>query len=404
LQFAAHAAEFSEVDCRKRLTMNEEAAAPIKFLIVGDLEDDIIELKELLARPGLELLTASSGREALHLLHTHDIALALILIGIGVHMPEMGGFELAKGMRGAERSRRVPTIFVSAEAPDQHRIFQGYDAGAVDFLYKPFDRTILHQKTTMFFELGQEKQRLDRQLGQLSEDKERLTAELKETLRLNETFVAAITHDLGNPLSAILMSADAILQRTDDPVARRAAERVRSSGKRMSGLMDALYDLARARLGGGIPIAKSDVDLLPRARKVVGERLAVRSDRPIHFEADGDFAVHCDVDRFEQLLSNLLSNALRHGRPEGVISVRLDGRAADHIELSVRSAGHIDPHVLPYIFDAFRAAPHQRGPSQGLGLGLFIVQQIVKGHGGSVVVESQLEVGTTFRVILPRAG
>src|ERR1700743_3026277 len=112
---------------------------PIKFLVVDDTEENLIALDALLARDGLELLKARSGSEALELLLAHDVALALL----DVQMPDMDGFELAELMRGSERTRHVPLIFVTAGARDQHRIFKGYETGAVDFLYKPIDAHIL---------------------------------------------------------------------------------------------------------------------------------------------------------------------------------------------------------------------------------------------------------------------
>src|SRR6185312_10736222 len=104
---------------------------PIKYLLVDDLEENLIALEALLRRDGVEILKASSGREALELLLAHDVALALL----DVQMPEMDGFELAELMRGAERTRHVPIIFVTAATHEPQRVFQAYDAGAVDFLF-----------------------------------------------------------------------------------------------------------------------------------------------------------------------------------------------------------------------------------------------------------------------------
>ena len=111
--------------------------SPVKFLLVDDLEENLIALEALLRREDLVLLKAHSGREALELLLAHDVALALV----DVHMPEMDGFELAELMRGVERTRHVPIIFVTAAMRESHRVFQGYDAGAVDFLFKPIEST-----------------------------------------------------------------------------------------------------------------------------------------------------------------------------------------------------------------------------------------------------------------------
>src|SRR5580693_928978 len=165
--------------------------SPVKCLLVDDLEENLLALAALLQRPGLEILTAHSGPEALELLLVHDVALAFL----DVQMPEMDGFELAELMRGSERTRQVPIIFVTAGVRDQYRLFKGYETGAVDFLYKPVEPHILNSKADVFFQLYRQKQQLARQLE-----------ELTETLRLNELFTAVLGHDLRNPLSAILNS------------------------------------------------------------------------------------------------------------------------------------------------------------------------------------------------------
>src|ERR1700754_1880365 len=108
---------------------------PVKFLVVDDKEENLIALEALLRRDGLEILKARSGDEALELLLVHDVALALL----DVQMPEMDGFELAEFMRGSDRTRRVPIIFVTAGPHDQQRVFKGYESGAVDFLFKPIE-------------------------------------------------------------------------------------------------------------------------------------------------------------------------------------------------------------------------------------------------------------------------
>jgi two-component system sensor histidine kinase/response regulator len=221
--------------------MNPSALDPVKFLLVDDREENLVALAALLERDGLEILTASSGDAALELLLVHDVALALV----DVQMPEMDGFALAELMRGAERTKHVPIIFVTANSLENNRVFRGYDAGAVDFLIKPVDPRILRHKTETFFQLFKQRQ------------------ELEATLRLNETFVAAIGHDLRTPLHAIMMAGDLILAETKEPSTRAVASRLRSSSKRMVSMIDDLFDLARARLGNGIPIERLDVDLLP---------------------------------------------------------------------------------------------------------------------------------------------
>src|ERR1700759_3473248 len=143
---------------------------PVHFLLVDDLEENLLSLEALLRRDGLTLLKARSGDEALELLLRHDVALALI----DVQMPGLDGFELAELMRGNERPRRVPIIFVTAGSADRQRRFRGYEAGAVDFIYKPIEPDILRSKTEVFFELYRQRQQIATQRDELSAHTEAL--------------------------------------------------------------------------------------------------------------------------------------------------------------------------------------------------------------------------------------
>ena len=359
----------------------------VKCLLVDDLPENLLALSTLLRGEDVELLEARSGVEALELLLVHDVALAFL----DVQMPEMDGFELAELMRGSERTRDVPIIFVTAGARDQHRLFKGYDSGAVDFLYKPIDPHIITNKAAVFCQLYRQKQQLAEELH-----------ERTETLRLNEMFTAVLSHDLRNPLNAILMAAQLLERRSDDEATRKTGARMFASAKRMSRMIEDMLDLARARLAGGIPLKREMVDLGPLVHRVVQEHQTAYADRRIDVLQEGDVAGHWDADRLSQVASNLISNALRYGDAGSPVRVRLEGTSADVVLLSVANAGSIAPEILPNIFDPFRRGEHQPGRGEGLGLGLFIVQQIVLAHQGSVDVESGPGVETVFRVRIPR--
>jgi signal transduction histidine kinase len=352
---------------------------PVKFLIVDDLEENLLVLESLLRRDGLQILKAGSGREALELLLDHDIALALI----DVQMPEMDGFELAELMRGVERTRHVPIIFVTAGVREQKRVFRGYDAGAVDFLFKPIDPQILRHKTETFFQLHREQQAL------------------AATLRLNEELMAVVGHDLRNPLNVILMTAEVLSKRATDADMLKSVQRLRSSGLRMVKIIDELFDLTRARLGGGIPIERAPADALAIARTAVAEFEATDPDRLIELVHEGATAGEWDASRIQQILSNLIGNAIRHGIPSEPVVVTVRGTEMD-VAISIHNEGHIPASLVPTLFEPFQSGSVPRARTQGLGLGLYIVQQIALSHGGSVEVESDEQHGTTFTVTLPR--
>jgi two-component sensor histidine kinase len=160
----------------------------VAFLLVDDLEENLLSLEALLRRDNLVLLTARSGDEALELLLQNDVALALI----DVHMPGLSGFELAELMRGNERTRRIPIIFVTAGSADTQHRFRGYEAGAVDFIQKPIETDVLRSKADVFFELYRQRQQIAAQRDEL----ERQAVALREAARRKDEFLLTLTHDI----------------------------------------------------------------------------------------------------------------------------------------------------------------------------------------------------------------
>jgi signal transduction histidine kinase len=358
---------------------------PIKFLLVDDTDENLVALDALLRHDGLELLKARSGPEALELLLAHEVALAIL----DVQMPDMNGFELAELMRGAERTRHVPIIFLTAGARDPHRVFKGYEAGAVDFLFKPIDAHILKSKAEVFLELHRHK------------------TELARSLRMNEMFVGILGHDLRSPLSSVMTGAQLLERQISDPGQLKTLRRMLSSAGRMRDMIDQLLDLTRARLAGGAGMVaeRQPVDVAELVGRVADELRPTAADRRLTVTASGDTRTTGDPTRLLQVFSNLLSNAIHHGAPGTPVSVTVDGGnepGAGDVRVVVRNEGAIPPDLLPRIFDPFRGA-RATTRSRGLGLGLFITQQAVEAHGGRITVESDPSSGTAFTVTLPRA-
>jgi signal transduction histidine kinase len=359
----------------------------VKCLLVDDLPENLLALSELLRQDDVEVLQARSGTEALEILLVHDIALAFL----DVQMPDMDGFELAELMRGSARTRHIPIIFVTAGARDQHRLFKGYESGAVDFLYKPIEPQILRNKATVFFQLDRQRRQLDQQLH-----------ERTETLRLNELFTALLAHDLRNPLNAIVTSAYLVQRIVTEPVAKDATARIVSSGQRMSRLIEDMLDLARARVGGGIAVKLQQGEFDALIGPVVREHQAASPDRCIEVIRHGVLSGQWDADRIAQVASNLIGNAIKHGDPHSPVKVRLDGTHRDSVIFSVENEGVIPAERHAGLFDPFKDGQQRAGRNEGLGLGLYIVQQIVTAHAGSIDVRSEQEQRTIFRVELPR--
>ncbi|MBK8239828.1 MAG: hybrid sensor histidine kinase/response regulator [Deltaproteobacteria bacterium] len=361
--------------------------APIKFLLVDDVPSNLEAMAALLQRDGLELHTATSAREALELMLVHDYALALL----DVQMPEIGGFELAELMRATARTRTIPIIFVTGAASDPIREFRGYDAGAVAFLVKPVAPNILRNKANTFFELARQRQQL-----------QLLADELQQTLQFHETFVAAVTHDLRAPLHTISMGTEVLSEFVQDANAAKAIAMVRASTTRMASMLEALTDLARARLSGGMPVQRGAVDAHEIARAIVDEAATSHPNHTVVMESRGDGHAQWDRGLVSRLLANLVRNALRHGASEAPITVTIDAEAPDTIDIRVHNRGQIPPGRRARLFQPF--ARERNAGGEGLGLGLYIVQQIALAHGGTVSAHSEAAEGTTLHARLPRRG
>jgi sigma-B regulation protein RsbU (phosphoserine phosphatase) len=230
------------------------------------------------------------------------------------------------------------------------------------------------------------------------------TTRLTETGEFREQLIGIVGHDLRNPLTTITLGAQILLLReglgeSETAVARKIA----SSAAQATRLIDQLLDLTRSRLGGGIPIDPAPMDLERTCREVVGEMTLSHPDRPIAVEVRGDVTGVWDRDRLYQVIGNLVGNAIQHGEPRSPIELRLEGDEAE-VTVEVSNRGEpIPAAMLPAIFEAFRKK-RTRHPSRssGLGLGLFIAQQVARAHGGSIAVGSSENQLTTFRVRLPR--
>jgi signal transduction histidine kinase len=378
--------------------MTNTAAQPVYFLLVDDLEENLVALEGLVRREGLSLLKARSGDEALELLLQHDVALALL----DVQMPGMDGFELAELMRGAERTRRIPIIFLTAGSADQQRRFRGYEAGAVDFLLKPLEPDILRSKANVFFELYQQRQEVARLL---SESKTYALA-LQEADRRKDEFLATLAHELRNPLAPILNAVQLLeLGGLDSLPLAELHDIMKRQIKHMVRLIDDLLDLARVAQGK-IKLQSAPArlgDIVSDAVETSSPLIQAGQHRLTVSVPDPDLTIHADSVRITQVLSNLLNNAAKY-TPEGG-SISLDARVEGKwIVFRVRDTGlGIPLAMLSRVFDMFaQVNQHLNRAQGGLGIGLSLVKAIVELHGGKIDVRSAGEgQGSEFSVRLP---
>jgi signal transduction histidine kinase len=372
------------------------AGEPIKFLLVDDLDENLLALEALLQREGLACLKARSGDEALELLLVNDFALALL----DVQMPGMDGFQLAEFMRGAERSRHVPIIFLTAGTADTQRRFRGYEAGAVDFIQKPIEADILRSKASVFFDLHQQRGQIITQRDEL----EAYAEALKTADKHKNEFLAVLGHELRNPVMALDAGLHFLKRRDPEKFDEIQGQMARQVAH-LTRLVDDLLDISRIDQGK-LSLNKDRVSL----QEVL--TFAVEASQPqidvaghalsVDIPADTIW-LQADPTRLAQVFSNLLNNAAKYTPPGGRLSlaVRLDGNEA---EIAVSDTGIGVPEAMrSKIFELFAQVknPAERA-QEGLGIGLALVKQLVELHDGTIALaESGEGQGSTFKVRLP---
>ncbi|MBC8026712.1 MAG: hybrid sensor histidine kinase/response regulator [Steroidobacteraceae bacterium] len=356
----------------------------VKCLLVDDVEENLLALEAVLRGGDRELFKATSGPQALELLLVHDFALALV----DIHMPTMSGFELAELMRGTERSKHVPIIFITAASPTEPLpMFRGYESGAVDVLFQPINMEILRQKAEVFFELSRQREAL------------------KQAVQSREDVLAIVSHDMRTPLSVVHTTTSMLLNPkykfTPEQV-REQHERIRRNVDLMNRMIGDLMDMVHLRSGkfsiDSTPVVVNDV-----LREAVTAHESPARDKGLELNYDAGTDVmngEADRARLMQLFQNLLGNAVKFSKAGDTINVtsRTRGRFG-HIEISDSGPG-IAAEDLPHIFDPYYSASgkHQK---TGTGLGLYIAKGIVDAHGGTIRCTSEPGVGTTFNITLP---
>ena len=227
--------------------------------------------------------------------------------------------------------------------------------------------------------------------------------------RARDLFIGALGHDLRSPLAAIASSAEFLLMAADrlEPQQMKAVVRLRNSATRMRRMIGNLLDFTRTRLGAALPLLTSTMDVGATCEEIVAELGAYNPERDLRLTLAGDLRGTWDQARLEDALSNLISNALKHGRADGPVTVDVLGEA-DEVVVRIHNEGEPIPREMqraifdPLVSGESRAA-EQRRSDDGLGLGLYITNEIIQAHGGRVEVTSNRRAGTTFEVRLPRA-
>ncbi|MFJ2484659.1 ATP-binding protein [Pseudomonas sp. NPDC087639] len=385
-----------------------------KLLIVDDLPENLLALEALIKREDRTVYKALSADEALSLLLQHEFAMAIL----DVQMPGMNGFELAELMRGTEKTKNIPIIFVSAAGRELNYAFKGYESGAVDFLHKPLDIHAVKSKVNVFVDLYRQSKAMKQQVEALEQARREQEAllqqlqstqsELEQAVRMRDDFMSIVAHEVRTPLNGLILETqlrkmhlarDNAAAFTLDKM-HAMVDRDERQIKSLIRLIEDMLDVSRIRTGK-LSIRPNRFDLV----QLVGNLLQnfaqqiEAAETTVSFEADMPLEGCWDEFRIEQVISNLLTNALRYGG-RSLIQVRVY-RQGNEARVEVQDHGiGISEENQKRIFQQFERVSAKTVVA-GLGLGLFISEQIVAAHGGSIVVESEINEGALFRVCLP---
>ncbi|GMT96066.1 hypothetical protein KH5H1_01850 [Corallococcus caeni] len=358
--------------------------------------DDNADMREYVARvlsPSFDVTLATDGQAALEAARAHAPDLVLT----DVMMPRLGGFGLLRALRELPSTRAVPVVMLSARAGEEAAV-EGLEAGADDYLVKPFSARELVARVRSMLELSRTRREVMRQ--------ELLAHSLRESLQARDDFLAVASHELKTPLAAFRLHLERLERSLGDEALGRARSPLESAGRqvqRLHALMETLLDVSQLTTGR-LALELNDVDLTA----VVGHAVArlreevARMGVTVTLDAGLPLVGRYDKLRIDQVVTHLLTNAAKYGagRPIAVRVAAEDGTA----RLTVRDEGiGISEEDRARIFERFERAVPGRNYG-GLGLGLWIARQVVEAHGGRITVDSKPGLGSTFVVELPIEG
>jgi hypothetical protein len=398
---------------RENPKLDEQVRA--KLLLVDDRPENLVALEAILEPLGAELILAQSGEDALRQVLRNEFALVLM----DAQMPGLDGYEAASLIRERERTRNVPIIFVTAFSTDSEHVYRGYQAGAVDYISKPYNPDILRMKVRVFVDLYEKNEQIKRQAEllhqielreaaeaiereamqrakeELERQVARRTEELVEANREMEAFCYSVSHDLRTPLRTISATSWMLIEETADRLQEDEKEllhRQTIAAQKLGNLIDDLLLLSRL---GRRSLQVAEVDITSLARKVADDLLAQCPEYRVVFDVQEGLKANGDEGLLRVALENMLQNAAKYSPKGGKVTIGTQDHEGELV-FFVRDEGiGFDMAYADKLFIPFERL-HRDGEFEGTGIGLASVQRIITRHNGRVWADSEPQKGATF--------
>lgn len=365
------------------------------ILIVDDSPENIISLKKVLEKNDFEVDTASSGEEALKKI----LKKSYVLIILDVQMPGMDGFEVAEAVSGYSKAKETAIIFLSAATANVNLITRGYSSGGLDYISKPVDMNILLLKVKTFYRIYEQSRALNEMQKALREEIEFR----KEAERKKDEFISIASHELKTPMTSIkgyIQLLERSLDKNDKETIRARLHKVQNQIEKLNLLIADLLDISKIE-SGKLKFNRqyfSFDNLLEHLIEVMQQ-----SNPQVKIVKKGsvDGNIFGDEMRIEQVIINFITNAIKYG-PDGE-EIHINSEIRDNeLYFSVKDFGiGMSEEHQQKIFEKFYRIEETSERFQGLGIGLYICQEIIDRHKGKIGAHSVLGEGSEFYFQIP---
>jgi len=398
--------------------------APLKILLVDDNNNNLLSMEVALENNNYLFYKATSGREALRILLKED---DFSLILLDVKMPTMDGYETAELIYQRDKLKDIPIIFITAHDYEEAAMFKGYQAGAVDFIRKPFNQEVLRSKVAVFAELykknrllkqQEEKlQRINNDLVQLNRDLEQrvqertlelenLNHELKALNISKDKFLSVISHDLRNPLTALLVSSARLNEDPeglDEKQLTQLSQIIYRTSHRLLDQLNEVVEWAKKQ-SEKTNFNPSKINLFAGIAESLELLKPNASHKEIKLENKTPKGIFVKADSLmlRSIVQNLVTNAIKYTPQGGSVTINAKSEAQMVCVFVEDSGVGMSDEMKEKLFSKV-TSPSLSGTNNeiGSGLGLLLVNDFVSQHGGTVAVESTIGTGTTFKFTIP---